>query len=64
MRTLILTLMGEARASKFSFFCGDAAGRPGDHGDDDARLAKNARARFYDERHFFGERHPVARYSR
>jgi len=46
-----------------SFFCGDAAGRERDHGDDDMLLARNARVRFYDEKAFFLERHPAARYS-
>ena len=41
-----------------SFFVGDAAGREGDHGDDDRRLAASAGVRFYTEREFF-ERDPL-----
>lgn len=36
-----------------SFFVGDAAGRPTDHGDDDKRLAASAGVRFYTEIDFF-----------
>jgi len=36
-----------------SFFVGDAAGREGDHGDDDRRLAHSAGVQFYTEREFF-----------
>lgn len=41
-----------------SFFVGDAAGRDGDHGDDDRRLAASAGVRFFTEREFF-ERDPL-----
>ena len=41
-----------------SFFVGDAAGREGDHGDDDRRLAASAGVRFWSETEFF-ERDPL-----
>ena len=40
-------------AGRESFFVGDAAGRPGDHGDDDRRLAASAGVRFFSETDFF-----------
>ena len=36
-----------------SFFVGDAAGREGDHGDDDRRLAASAGVRFFTDTEFF-----------
>ena len=36
-----------------SFFVGDAAGRDGDHGDDDRRLALSAGVQFWSETDFF-----------
>jgi len=43
----------QSRANPGSFFVGDAAGRDGDHGDDDRRLAASAGVPFYTEDEFF-----------
>ena len=60
MMHLAEELLGLAPGSSTagSFFVGDAAGRDGDHGDDDKRLAASANVPFYDEKTFF-ERDPL-----
>ncbi|KAK3247316.1 hypothetical protein CYMTET_43180 [Cymbomonas tetramitiformis] len=48
----------EVPSATDSFFVGDAAGRPADHGEDDKRFAKEAGLAFYNEKRFFEELHP------
>lgn len=38
-----------------TFFCGDAAGRPGDHADSDLMFAKNQNVTFYTPEQLFGQ---------
>ena len=57
-------VLGLAAPPAGSFYVGNAAGRPWDHGEDDVRFARAARLAFHTEDVFFERLHPVDNYPR